>query len=195
MLNKWSLRDSGYPVAPSDRAAVQRMVQYEMEIAGSLQAIADSHTDDGFTNAIIAMCGHQDAAVFVGRVEAFRAAQVASTASTLPGYSAEQRADIAAFIQSMAEVMISIPARCEQAKARLAQASAQEQLAEVHHQTNVNRALIVAGVLVAATAIVAAGAAQGFAEAHRPVYTSPDYRCASTGGFSGNQPVFDCTSY
>jgi hypothetical protein len=142
-----------------------------MEIAGGLSAIAVSRTDAGFTNAVFAMCNpaRRVAAPVVGTAEVETAANVQAGQGYLNA-TPQERAQIVALFQSFANTLVSIPARCDQAQAQMAQSSVEEQQAEVQHQANVNRALIAAGVLFAGTALVAGEV--GAAAATRPPVTN-----------------------
>jgi hypothetical protein len=113
-------------------------------LAAGLQSIAATQSDGDFANACLGMCtdSRKKAAAAVGPLLVALANQ--------PGES-----QLAIFGSRLS----AIPDKCEQAERALAEASTQEQIAEVNHQTNVNRALIAAGVLFVGVAAVEAASA------------------------------------
>ncbi len=150
-----------------ERAVYLPFAQSAMEVASGLQEIAGSQSDDGFAQAIFAMCEpeRREAEPQVGQMElemagAFEAGKLG------PHGTPEQRADAGAMLTAFGNTMISIPSRCDQANAQMAEANLEEQQAEVKHQENVDRAMTAAAVIFAGTAMAAGEI--GAAAATRP---------------------------
>jgi hypothetical protein len=136
------------------------------EIGSGLQAIADSNTDAGFTNAVFAMCAPQrkDAAPRVGRLMVGLAGNIASNP---PANMTEQQRNQAIFyFSTFGNRLINIPYQCDQAKSAMTEASAEEQQAELNHKENVNNAMTASAVVFAGTVFFAS--AVGSAAATRP---------------------------
>jgi hypothetical protein len=85
----------------------------------------------------------------------------------------EQRQYAIGYFETFGGRLIDIPTKCAQASSAMAEASSQEQQAEANHQTNVNRALIAAGVLF--TGAVVYASAVGSAAATRPPVTQQTF--------------------
>ena len=112
------------------------------DLADGLQTIGNSQSDDQFTTACLAMCSD------------YRKKEEPLMGQFLIGLGRTGTEQSKAYWITFGTRLFSIPSRCDQAEEALKAASAQEQTAEANHQTNVNRALIVAGVLFAgATAL------------------------------------------
>jgi len=75
--------------APQERAAYLALAQDDAEIASGLEAIADSQTDAGFTNAVFAMCEplRKEAEPRVGRAELVLAEALRMEKYQAPGSS------------------------------------------------------------------------------------------------------------
>ena len=105
----------------------------------------------------------------------------------------EQRQSAINYFETFGGRLIDIPIKCEQANNAMAEASTQEQTAEVNHQTNVNRALIAAGVLfVGVAAVGAASAGRTVIQQTAPapvLHSSTSTNCAVYGD------TLHCTSY
>lgn len=150
-----------------ERAVYLPFAQSAMEVASGLQEIAASKSDAGFTNAIFAMCDpeRRKAEPQVGQTE-LEMAGALQAGKLQPNATPQQRANAVAMLTAFGNTMISIPSRCDQANAQMAEASLEEQQAEVKHQANVNRAMTAAAVIFAGTAMVAGEV--GAAAATRP---------------------------
>lgn len=136
------------------------------EISSGLRAIADTHDDDQFTNAVFAMCQsvRRDAAPRVGQVLLGLAGGIQTKPPS--NMSEQDRTQAALYFSTFGERLIDIPAKCDQAGQQLNEASAQEQQAEIKHTQNVNNALTAAAVVFMGTALVAGEV--GAAAATRP---------------------------
>ena len=130
-----------------------------MEVSSGLRAIAESQTDAGFTDAVFAMCNpaREAACPRIGHVMMGIAAGMRTNPPA--NMTDEQRQSAINYFETFGGRLIDIPIKCEQANNAMAEASTQEQTAEVNHQTNVNRALIAAGVLFVGVAAVGAASA------------------------------------
>jgi hypothetical protein len=150
-----------------ERAVYLPLAQYDTQVASGLEAIADSRDDTSFTNAIFGMCdpSRLDAEPRVGRVE-LAIANALEQGQIDRDKTPQQRAQEAALVTAFGNTMISILSRCVQANAQMAEASQEEQQAEVQHQANVDRSLAIAESILLATAVVAGQV--GAAAATRP---------------------------
>lgn len=155
ILSTWATYIYGNADKYSDQEHLS-LAQDETQIASGLESIADSKGDSAFTNAIFAMCdaSRLDAEPRVGRVE-LAIASALEHGQIDRDKTPEQRAQGAAMLTAFGNTMISIPSRCQQANAEMAEASQEEQQAEVQHQANVDRTLAVAESILVATAVVA----------------------------------------
>lgn len=150
-----------------ERAVYLPFAQSAMEVASGLQEIAESKTDAGFTNAIFAMCDpeRRKAEPLVGQTE-LEVAGALEAGKLQRNATPQQRADAVAMLTAFGNTMISIPSRCDQANAQMAEANLEEQQAEIKHQENVDRAMTAAAVIFAGTAMAAGEI--GAAAATRP---------------------------
>ncbi len=125
------------------------------EVSAALQSIAESQSDAGFTNAVFARCESQvrDTSPRVGGVLIGIGGGIRNNPPSNM-ITVQQQGPIRYF-ETFGGRLIQIPVKCKQAGSALAQADVQERQAEADHQTNVNRALIAAGVLFAGTVAVA----------------------------------------
>lgn len=140
-----------------------------MQISSGLRAIAESHTDSQFTSAVFAMCAptRREAAPRVGAVMLGIANGILSHP---PANSTElQRQQVAGYYSTFGHRLMNIPEQCDQAAGAMAEASAQEQQAEVQHAKKVNDAETAAAILFAGTVLFAS--AVGSAAATRPPVT------------------------
>jgi hypothetical protein len=136
------------------------------EISSGLHAIAETHDDAQFTNAVFAMCQptRREAAPRVGHALLGFAGGIQTNP---PANMTEQdRVRAIQYFTTFGERLIDIPAKCDQAGQQLTEASAEEQQAEISHTQNVNNALTAAAVVFMGTALVAGEV--GAAAATRP---------------------------
>jgi len=136
-------------------------------VSSSLDAIADSKTDDQFTAAAFNMCDAQRRAaaprvgeVLVGMANGIRA-------KPPPSVPAEQVQHEAQYFSTFGERMINVPTECDQAQAGMVDASAREQQAEAEHQANVTAAVNAAELLFAGAVVY--GSTVSAAQASRPI--------------------------
>ncbi|HUY20349.1 MAG TPA: hypothetical protein VNE82_08795 [Candidatus Binataceae bacterium] len=146
--DKYSAEDRPHYLAAAQRLAT---------VAGGLEAVANSRTDTGFTHAIFGMCQPdlRDAEPRVGSLELAVAGGLAA-GKVQRSATPQERAAGVALLTSFGNTLVSIPGRCDQAQAVIAEAETQEQEAEVEHQANVNRALTAAAMIFVGT-VMAAG--------------------------------------
>src|SRR5215469_9743001 len=146
--------------------AAQTFANDAEEVSAGLQSIKESQTDVGFTNAVLAMCDPQVQAASprVGRVLMAIGGGIRNNPPS--NMSSAQQQGAIQYFETFGGRLIQIPVKCTQAGSAMAQADAQERQAETEHQTNVNRALIAAGVLFTGTVVVASTV--GAAAATRP---------------------------
>jgi hypothetical protein len=165
VLNALAANIASNPPAGSKQVA-SAFVNDAAEISSGLRAIADTHDDDQFTNAVFAMCQpvRREAAPRVGHVLLGLAGVIQTKPS--PNMTDQSRAQAASYFSTFGERLIDIPAKCEQAGQQLDEASAQEQQAEIKHTQNVNNTLTAAAVVFMGTALVAGEV--GAAAATRP---------------------------
>jgi hypothetical protein len=144
-----------------------------LEVSSGLQAIAESQTDEAFTNAVFGMCDsdRQAASPRVGRVMMGIAAAMRNHPPA--NMTLQQRQSAISYFETFGGRLINIPTECEQANKAMAEAGAQEQQAEAEHQANVNRALAAAAVLFAGAVVVTS--AVGAAAATRPPATEQNF--------------------
>jgi len=147
------------------QAAALQFVRDSAEISSGLRAIADSKTDAQFTNAVFAMCDpvRRQAAPRVGLVMIAFAGNIQSHPPA--NMSAEDQEQAFNYFSTFGQRMVAVPTRCDQAAGAMAEASAEEQKAEVEHSQNVSTAvnaaaLVFAGTVLFATAVGAAAAAR-----------------------------------
>jgi hypothetical protein len=140
-----------------------------MEVSSGLRAIAESQTDSQFTNSVFAMCApaRREAAPRVGAVMLGIANSIITKPSANMTEAQQQQA--AAYYSTFGHRLMNIPEQCDQATGAMAQASAQEQQAEIQHTKNVNNAETAAAILFAGTVLFAT--AVGSAAATRPPVT------------------------
>ena len=143
------------------------------QVSSGLQAIAQSQTDTGFTNAVFAMCApdRETACPRVGHVMMGIAAGMRSNPPV--NMTDEQRQSAINYFETFGGRLIDIPTKCAQANNAMTEASVQEQQAEAGHQANVNRALAAAAVLF--TGAVVYASAVGAAAATRPPVTEQTF--------------------
>ncbi len=160
-----------------DQQGAISFAEYSGEISAGLQAIADSRTDAGFTNAVFAMCdpARKDAAPRVGRVMVAMAAGLRNKPSS--NLNPEQQQALSNSFETFGERLINIPGQCEQASKAMAEASAQENQAEAEHQANVNRALVAAAVVFAGVVMYSS------AVASRPTSTASSCTSSQRGSY------------
>ena len=168
--------------SPQERAANLSLAQSCMVVASGLQTIADSRTDAGFTNAVFAMCTpeRRSAEPPIAQLELTLAAGF-NEGKIGSGGTSQQRAEAVAMLTTFGNTMVSIPARCDQAEAQMAEAGREEQQAEINHQANVSRALTAAAIVFAGTAIVAGEV--GAAAATRPPVQNNYYYVNENNGY------------
>jgi hypothetical protein len=171
-----------YKYSTQERAVYIPLAQSATSAASGLQAIAGSQTDTGFTTAVLAMCDpdRRAAEPRVGQLELAMAGAL-QAGKLQPNATPQQRAEAAATLTTFGNTMVSIPARCDQAEAQLAEASVQEQQAETQHHANVSRALTAAAIVFAGTAIVAGEV--GAAAATRPPVQNNYYYVNQNKGY------------
>jgi hypothetical protein len=152
-----------------NQQAVQLFTTDAAEVSAGLDAIADSQTDDQFTASVFNMCDAQRRAAapmvghfLVGVANGIRA----KPPGNVPPQQVEQQAN---YFSTFGERMINVPTQCDRAQAGMAEASAQEQQAEISHSKNVNNAMTAAAVVFAGTVLFAS--AVGSAAATRPPVT------------------------
>lgn len=145
------------------------------QVTAGLDAIANSNTDDGFVNAVFAMCDTQRvyAAPRVGRMLLGLARLMRATPP--PNVPAQQVQQEVNYLETFGGRLVNIPTQCDQAKAQMVQASTQEQQAEVQQQAKVNAAVSAAALLFVGAVVVGAAAAS------RPVTTT-----IQTNNYYGN---------
>ena len=165
MLNLLAANIASHPPAGKQQVA-SAFVSDAGEISSGLRAIADTHDDDQFTNAVFAMCQpvRRDAAPRVGQV--LLGLAEGSQTKPPPNMTEQDRAQAATYFSTFGERLIDIPAKCDRAGQQLNEASAEEQQAEINHTQNVNNTLTAAAVVFMGTALVAGEV--GAAAATRP---------------------------
>jgi hypothetical protein len=143
------------------------------EVSAGLQAIAESQSDAGFTNAVFAMCepARRDACPRVGRVMMGIAANIRNNPSA--NTTTEQQQSAINYFETFGGRLINIPTKCEQANSAMTEAGTQEQQAEAEHQVNVNRSLAAAAALFAGAVVFTS--AVGAAAATRPPVTEQNF--------------------
>jgi hypothetical protein len=121
-------------------------------LTGGFDDIANSKTDDEFTEAVFAMCesDRQKAAGNVGSVLLLAMAK----AKQNPLSTQPKNAQIIDYFSGLGSTLVNIPPKCDQASKALAEDASQAQQAEAQYQTNVNRALLVAGAIFAGAVVV-----------------------------------------
>lgn len=151
----------------SQQQIAQAFAQDTAQISGGLDAIADSQTDEQFTDAVFAMCDpeRKAAAPRVGRVMIGLANAINAKPPTNVPLEEIQRT--VSYFDTFGERLIGIPAKCEHASAAMAEASAEEQQAEAEHQANLNAAATTTAIVLGAALITAGSVAA--AEASRPI--------------------------
>lgn len=131
-------------------------------LADGLAAIGNSQNDDQFASACLAMCSD-----YRKKAEPIIGAALIRLPSNVPEMTEQDRISWTTF----GSRLVSIPDRCAQMEQALQEASTEEQNAEANHQTNVNRAMVAAGVLFAGA--VALESANIAAKAERtPIQTT-----------------------
>jgi hypothetical protein len=163
------------------------------QFSSGYQAIAESRTDQEFANAVFGMCApqRQQAAPRVGQLMLGFAgllsskpppasAQLANLASA--GFAGaqeaartteQQRQSAISYCRVFGNRLIDIPVKCQQAGSAMAEASSQEQQAEINHSQNVNAALTTAAVVFAGAVLFAT--AVGSAAATQPPVVQSNY--------------------
>ena len=153
------------PPSPPSSVDSQNRVGFVMgasNLADGLAAIGNSQNDDQFASACLAMCSdyRKKAEPIIGTV-------LIRLAANAPNLTEQDQSSWTTF----GSRLVSIPDRCAQMEQALEEASTEEQTAEANHQTNVNRAMIAAGVLFAGA--VALESANIAAKAERtPIQTT-----------------------
>jgi hypothetical protein len=122
----------------ADPQFVTAFVMGASDLADGLAAIGNSQNDDQFASACLAMCSdyRKKAEGIVG--------PALTRLATL-----ETKEEYKTYWITFGSRLSSIPSRCAQMEQALQEAGTEEQTAEANHQTNVNRAMIAAGVLFA----------------------------------------------
>jgi hypothetical protein len=145
------------------QAAALQFVQDSAEISSGLRAIADSKGDAQFTSAVFGMCDpvRRQAAPRVGLVMIALAGNIQTHPPA--NMSEEDQQQAFNYFSTFGQRMVGVPTKCDQVAEAMAEASAEEQKAEVEHSQNVSTAvnaaaLVFAGTVLFATAVGAAAA-------------------------------------
>jgi hypothetical protein len=166
VLDKLSSMMTANP-AKGHEAAAAAFAADAYEVSSGLSEIADSKTDSQFTNAVWGMCvaNRKEAEPRVGRAMLIFSGVLDSKAPA----NAQNREQTIAYFRTFGHRLINMPVKCDQAGNAMAEASAQEQQAEITHTQNVNNAMTAAAVVFAGTVLFAS--AVGSAAATRPPVT------------------------
>jgi hypothetical protein len=167
VLRKLSADASNSAPGPN-KQAVLMFAQDATLISGGLDAIAESQTDEQFTEAVWSMCDsdRRVAAPNVGRMMLGLANMFRGHVASDPSHT-QQLEQMATYFDTFGERLVNIPSECDHASSAMAEASAEEQQAEVNHQANVNTATTAAALLFAGAVVL--GSSVASAEASRPI--------------------------